>query len=141
MSGSYPPAINGISIIIQSSFQTPHMLDNRARSFMDCEFPTFQLRSKPVFPPPITPNPPLDDAAFVRNISWTEHGDKFTAHKAALMAQIREKEKMVHEVTGRLWGEIMKRRYDCKSTPRLYHSQSPWLDVSVLAARAQETRD
>jgi secreted Zn-dependent insulinase-like peptidase len=98
LAGSYPPAVNGLAILIQSSFKAPHHLDNLARHFV---------------------------RGFISNMTVIDT-PKFEAHKAALLAQIKEKDKTVHEETGRFWSEIIKRRYDC---------ECPFVHVTIYVTR------
>jgi hypothetical protein len=73
---TYPPAVDGIAIMIQSSFKEPKALDASAQRFVK---------------------------EFMSNLSSTDAGmaheqeDAFQAHKAALLAEVREKETAVSQ--------------------------------------------
>jgi insulysin len=88
---TYPPAVDGFSVLIQSSFKDPAALDASAQRFV---------------------------SDFMSNLSSTapavarEQEAAFKAHKQSLLAEIREKETSVSQETGRLWKEILSRRYD-----------------------------
>jgi len=84
ISATYPPMINGFGVLIQSSFKDPPQLDLSARRFID---------------------------GFVTNMTSMPK-EKFQAHKTALISQIEEKEVTISQETGRLWGEIIKKRYE-----------------------------
>jgi len=88
---TYPPAVDGLSILVQSSFKDPAALDMSAQRFV---------------------------ASFMSNLSSTEREvateqeASFKAHKQSLLAEIQEKETTVSQETGRLWKEILSRRYE-----------------------------
>eukprot|EP00291_Cryptomonas_curvata_P005896 CAMPEP_0172199716 /NCGR_PEP_ID=MMETSP1050-20130122/28854_1 /TAXON_ID=233186 /ORGANISM="Cryptomonas curvata, Strain CCAP979/52" /LENGTH=1032 /DNA_ID=CAMNT_0012876793 /DNA_START=103 /DNA_END=3197 /DNA_ORIENTATION=- len=112
MAGSFPPAVNGFSVLIQSSFKDPRELDRSARSFVD---------------------------GFVRNMS-TMPEQMFEAHKQALLARIREKDTTMSDETGRLWGEIVKRRFAWDRQQQLEEALAP-LNLEGVAAAARSMID
>jgi len=114
---SYPPAVDGLSILVQSSFKDPAALDMSAQRFV---------------------------GDFLSNMSSTEPAvakeqlSSFEAHKQSLLAEIQEKETTVSQETGRLWKEIMTRRYQWYRRDLLKAAVQP-LTLDELIAFARDT--
>jgi len=114
---SYPPAVDGLSILVQSSFNDPASLDMSAQRFV---------------------------GDFLSNMSSTEPAvakeqlSSFEAHKQSLLAEIQEKETTVSQETGRLWKEIMTRRYQWYRRDLLKAAVQP-LTLDELIAFARDT--
>mmetsp|Transcript_42106 Transcript_42106/g.86001 ORF Transcript_42106/g.86001 Transcript_42106/m.86001 type:complete len:1067 (-) Transcript_42106:67-3267(-) len=109
MSGTFPPSIPGLAVLIQSSFKDPKELDFSARRFLD---------------------------GFVGNLSKTE-GKVFEAHKASVLADILEKETSVGQQTIRFWGEIKKKRFDWQRRQHLVDALAP-VTLQEVAEYAKE---
>ena len=109
---TYPPTVNGLAVLIQSSFKDPAALDASAQRFL---------------------------RAFLHNITAGGAGvaAEFQAHKAALRASILEKDTKVSQETQRLWKEITIRRYAWNRRQELAASLAT-LTLSEVGAFARE---